>query len=453
MLRSVVSRAACLILGAAFSFCALGQGAWASSVVVGTCRSMTSFPTIQAAVNSSLTTSGSTIYVCPGTYPEQVLITKTLTLTGVSADGSSGSGASGLSNPVITAPAGGITAHVPDVAGGDPLYYQLAVVSPNPEGPIIVKINSIAIDGSNNQIAGCGMDLVGILYQNAWGTIDQVATRNQELAGSLFGCQDGLAIFVESGYASGGSATVTIENSSVHDYDKNGITVDGSGTVATITGNYVVGIGATSLTAQNGIQVSDGASGTVKNNVITGDVYVNPSNCGSSCYGASGLLIYDSGATSSAHLTVSDNIISDTQLPLVAYADASGNADYIDVTANRITTAQAAGPYLDDGIDLCGNHDTATTNSVFNATGAGVHIDSTCTESTGTSGNDTSVNSNTINEACAGVLTGTGSGNSVGTGGANIFYNVIQTTQSGNSCPAGSPSVAKEKLKAQPRRP
>ena len=162
--------------------------------------------------------------------------------------------------------------------------------------PIVVHLNFLSVDGSNNQISGtCAIDLVGIYYQNASGTISQISARNQELTPDLFGCQDGLAIYVESGYGTGGSAVVTIQNSSVHDYDKNGITADGSGTVATITGNYVVGIGATTLIAQNGIQVSDGANGSVKNNTVTDDVYISPE--GGPYYSASGILLYDSGGT------------------------------------------------------------------------------------------------------------------------------------------------------------
>ena len=101
---------------------------------------------------------------------------------------------------------------------------------------------------------------------------------------------------------------------------------------------------------------------------------------------------------------------------------------------------------------MCSNHNTATSNTVFNSSGSGVHIDSTCTESTGQSGNNSTVTKNTINEACAGVLLGSGSGNTVGgIGNANDFYNVVQTTQAGDACPAGAPVGAKPRLKPQPR--
>jgi hypothetical protein len=425
---------------------ALSSLAFSSTVAVGTCTTLPFYLSIQTAVNS--VPAGSTIKICPGTYTEQVLITKNLTLTGVAANGLTGTTAVGLNNPVIASPTNGVTLNIPDPAGGDPIYYQIAVVSPVPASPIKVNISNITVDGSNNQISGCGLDLVGINYQNASGIIDHVVTRYQELDASDFGCQDGLAIFVESGYGSGGSAVVTIENSGVHDYDKNGITVDGTGTIATITGNFVVGIGDTSLIAQNGIQVSGGATGSVKSNTITDDVYTNPPDCGTSCTGSSGILVYDSGSTTANPLTISSNTISNTQLAIVAYADTSGTADFNTVTSNKITGTLAAGTFLDDGIDLCGNHNNATSNTVYNSSGSGVHIDSSCTESTGTSGNDTAVSNNTINEACAGVLTGNGTGNSES---GNITYNVIQTTYAGDSCPANPSKKTGAKMAAKLR--
>jgi hypothetical protein len=132
----------------------------------------------------------------------------------------------------------------------------------------------------------------------------------------------------------------------------------------------------------------------------------------------------------------------------VAYADSSGTADFNTVTSNKITGTLAAGTFLDDGIDLCGNHNNATSNTVYNSSGSGVHIDSSCTESTGTSGNDTTVSNNTINEACAGVLTGNGTGNSES---GNITYNVIQTTYAGDSCPANPSKKTGAKMAAKLR--
>jgi pectin methylesterase-like acyl-CoA thioesterase len=61
---------------------------FAATYEVGTCISgpgVVSFATISAAVDSSSVPNGSTILVCPGTYGEQVTITRPLNLTGVTS--------------------------------------------------------------------------------------------------------------------------------------------------------------------------------------------------------------------------------------------------------------------------------------------------------------------------------------------------------------------------------
>lgn len=300
MLRSAYRTSLGVLVAIVFSVLWV-QNASASSVVVTPpnttpCKRLASYPTISQAVSS--VPSGSTIYVCPGTYAEQVFINKKLTLIGVAANGLTGAGASGANNPVIVPPAGGVLVNSKDLSNAQPTAAQILVQTPGNDlaQPIEVSISDIAVDGSNNGLSGCATDLVGIYYQNASGTVNHVTTRFQELSVADFGCQDGVALYVQSGYGTGGTAVVTVENSNIHDYEKNGITADGGGTVATITRNYVVGIGATTLIAQNGIQLSGGASGKISSNVVTDDVYVNPPSCSATgaCYSATGILLFDS---------------------------------------------------------------------------------------------------------------------------------------------------------------
>ena len=67
-------------------FVIASQSLMASNVAVGTCMSgKPQFPTIQAAVNAVPPLS--TINVCPGSYPEQVVITQPVTLAGVPGAG------------------------------------------------------------------------------------------------------------------------------------------------------------------------------------------------------------------------------------------------------------------------------------------------------------------------------------------------------------------------------
>jgi len=100
---------------------ALGGHLMGVTVKVGTCRSgIVTFSTIQSAVNAS--PAGATVLVCPGAYPEQVVINKALTLRGVQ------SGTLGAA--VIVAPPGGIVQNTTSLATGNPIAAQ--ILSPEP---------------------------------------------------------------------------------------------------------------------------------------------------------------------------------------------------------------------------------------------------------------------------------------------------------------------------------
>ena len=66
---------------------------------------------------------------------------------------------------------------------------------------------------------------------------------------------------------------MNIAGSSVHDYQKNGITANEVGTDVNITGNAVTGVGPSPQIAQNGIQIAFGAKGTIDSNSVINHVY------------------------------------------------------------------------------------------------------------------------------------------------------------------------------------
>jgi parallel beta-helix repeat protein len=398
----------------------LGEQAFAATnLAVGLCAAPgTHYTTINAAVTAAPAT-GSTIRVCPGPYPEQVTINKSLTLLGI---------ASGTSDAaVVVAPTTGLVQNGLDIFG-QPVAAQIFVQN------AAVTISHLTVDGANDGITDCSVDPIGIYYQNASGTITGNAVRNVLLPPGLQGCQTGLAINVESNT---GAVPVTISNNSVRNYDKNGITVSGPdngtpGPSAKVSGNTVIGLGATTVTAQNGIQIGYGATGSVTGNNVADDIYINPPNC-AVCYGASGILIYGS-----AGVTVSGNTVESTQYGIVPVTESAGK------TANgtTITSNHIGGTQLFDAIDLCSDSNTAKTNVIYGSSQDGIHLDDTCPPSTGS---NNTVQSNTINEACAGILTGSGTGN---TTTPNSFLNVTNTTLAGDSCtPLDGPSGKHQSLR------
>src|SRR5207248_4563487 len=111
--------------------------------------------------------------------------------------------------------------------------------------------------------------LIGIYYQNASGKVTGVAARNQAQNTANFGCQDsaGMGILVQSD-GSGGTSAVTVQNSTVRGFQKNGIAGTEQGTTITVSNNSVVGAGPIG-TAQNGIELAFGSTGTVLNNKVS----------------------------------------------------------------------------------------------------------------------------------------------------------------------------------------
>ena len=397
-------------------FVALSGQAFSSTVAVGGCTNLVHFATIQLAVNS--VPAGSTIQVCPGTYAEQVLINKNLTLTGITSGTSAAA--------VLVPPTGGLVKNgtdlaafpVPDVAA------QILV-----QGAAKATISHLIVDGTGNGLDGCGgLNMLGIYYENSSGTITDNVVRNQ-ITDTNVGCGLGFAIYVAS---NAGTPAVTVSNNSVRNYGKNGIIATGVGNSipgpkVTLTGNTVVGIGATTQIAQNGIQLSLLATGKITSNYVVDDIYINPPDCAlSTCWGSSGILLYASNGVS-----VTSNTVESTQLGIVPVTDLNyGTGDGTIIKSNHIGGTQNY-----DAIDLCSNGNTVQSNVIYGSAQDAVHADDSC----GGTGNNNVITSNTINGACAGILTGTGtSGNSFT---PNTFMNVTNTTLAGDVCtpPATGP--------------
>ena len=393
-----------------------------STVYAGTCGTPNQ-PTIQQAVNAVAV--GGTVKVCPGTYPEQVTITRNLTLTGVASGNADAA--------VVTSPIAGVVVNSADTYNAFPVASQIFV-----QNARNVNISDITVDGSGNQIAGCSPDLRGIYYQNASGTISNVATRNQVLPSpGLIGCQSGQGIFVQSSYSGAGyasaAANVAIYNSSVHNFQKNGVTIDGPKASGTVAFNMISGQGATTGAAENGVQISDGAQGSVTDNVVIDEIWA-PDTSSDTGDAASGILIYGS-----QHVLVQNNIVGTTQFGIVTVTDPvygssatnpQGLGDHTVIAFNQVLNTQ-----IFDAIDVCSNNNSITGNTVFNATESGIHLDSTCAG--GTTGLNNTVANNVVNESCAGILEG--SGGPPGVARNNSFVNVVNVVLAGNSCTPPTP--------------
>ncbi|MGA2536821.1 MAG: right-handed parallel beta-helix repeat-containing protein [Terracidiphilus sp.] len=317
---------------------AAGTSAYGSTLVVNNNLANTqspcntaAFTTIGAAITAA--NPGDTVDVCPGTYPEAVYINKNgIKLNGLTSDNSS---------LIELEPATGLSISDPNPSAESPIENTiLAVVSVSG-----VEIYNISVNGymATTTGGGCAPGNAGIYFLNASGSIvdSAVAYIGLNPDGSVTGCQEGLGIFVES---YGGTAKVEMNGTSVHDYDKNGITADGTAATLVATNNAVTGAGPTPATAQNGIQVSDGAKGTVNNNVVTGDDYTG--DAPGYAYSASGILLYNLDA----HSEINDNTLSDTNNAIYVYEsnDVTVNGNNISKTIGASALASA----LSNGVEF-----------------------------------------------------------------------------------------------------
>jgi nitrous oxidase accessory protein NosD len=325
------------------------------------------FTSIQAAINAA--TPGSLIRVCPGTYREHLFINKSLSIEG--------------DNGAIVLP-GDMLAHTTGPTGG-PIAAAILV-----KDAANVEIEGLIVDAADNDLTQCSPHLIGILYQNSSGRIEQNAVRNTKLSVSLNGCQSGDAIVVQS--FGGGTSKVSIDDNSVHDYQKNGITGNEAGTEVTITNNVVTGLGPTTGAAQNGIQMGFGAKGGILRNTVTDNVWspcVSLANC---AFNATGILVFQSDDVHAEHNSVATN-----QVGIFA------GGDHARIESNNISNS----PVL-VGIDLAGDNNHASRNDVTNSGQAAILIE----------GNDNRVHGNDITEAPIGILKLSGT---------------VGNTQSGNS--------------------
>jgi hypothetical protein len=254
------------------------------------------YSTVQSAVNAAEQDPSETptIELCPGTYQEQVTITKSLVITRAPAPRQ---GQAVIELP--TTPASSTTnCQAKDTSGEVPQsVVEICAASTggaNTHG-VSVAISQVTVKGDWPADV-CNDSLYGVLVEGgatlslSQSTVENVGADPLTQAG---GCQGGVG--VEAGFSNTrqvGHANLT--GDTIETYQKNGIVIDGTGSSASIAGITVKGAGATPYIAQNGIQISFGATGSVTRSVVSGNNYTGKGEASST-----GMLVYGGGSTCS----------------------------------------------------------------------------------------------------------------------------------------------------------
>jgi len=210
------------------------------------------YPKIQDAIDHAK--SGDTIVVSDGVYHEQLIITKSLTLQG-------------MGNDTIIKPSS--AANLTQIFNGlfwygTPNTKQIAgiIVANVPDGSN-VTIKNLKVDESLVATKPTGADyLTGIFYRETGGTID---TDNIVGTGAWSGADRAYGIYLS---AATNTVSIEVKNSTLINYDKNGIEAMGNKLTINVHHNAITGRGNITDEVQNGVDVGRDAAGAVNYNTI-----------------------------------------------------------------------------------------------------------------------------------------------------------------------------------------
>ena len=382
-----------LRLAVCFSALALAFGAQqmrAATVtyIVGTCKSGTQFSTIQSALDAS--PAPDTVEVCPGVYNEQIVITKPVTLEGIVT----GNG----SLAQIELPSG----------------YTNNVFFDNEYATAQIYVNNVSggdVNLTNLYVGGQGFStengyLVGIFYQQSSGTINHVITSTQDDNGNPALNVQGFGILIKGGSS---RPSVTVENSSIHDFSAYGILAIGT-TVSpdltvTIKNNNISSFAVGDQPVFN-LDADEGTDSTISGNVVNG--------------GFSGIFV--DAPTGS----ITGNTVIGSNYGIVLYADGPS------VKSNNIFDTIAAGIYVEVPnleVSVIEDNTIMTVKSTSSTDSNGTGIDLECSK-----GSSSQVHSNTIMDSFLGY----GDAPAGFAGSGNTYVGVFQDVA---TCSSNSPSI------------
>jgi hypothetical protein len=235
---------------------------------------------VQEAVNMVM---GSTIYLAPGTYAGQIVMTGFTILNLIGA---------GIGSTIIQPPPTPMTHYFTTSAN------NYAILSA--ENSDAVNISNLTVDGLG--LGNINSRFIGIGYHNAGGTIDNCAIKDIRDT-PISGGQHGIGVYAYVDALP--DRTLNVTGCWVHGFQKGGITLNGTGLTAHATGCKIDGYGPASFIAMNGIQIGFGAAGTIASNQVSGCSYTGAQNASSA-----GLLLY----SSTGPVTSSGNTIAECQI-------------------------------------------------------------------------------------------------------------------------------------------
>jgi parallel beta-helix repeat protein len=271
------------------------------------------YATIQSAVNAAA--PGDNIQVCPGLYQEQVVIPagkNNLRLRSTKQW-----------EAVIKAPPVMVPDTLPDaaftivrVAGAqNTSILAFTITGPGP-GPCGTLHFGVRVD------SGGSADILGNHITDI---------RDTPPPPAVSGCQNGVGVQVGRQFAAT-TGSAEIVGNVIERYQKNGMTIDNAGSYADIAHNRVLGVGPAPIIAQNGIQVSRGATASVRHNFVAQNLFAPQTVV------STGMLLFQAGSVVADHNTLTLNDVS-----VYAIATGGSSVHHNDIKASTFDGIAADG--------------------------------------------------------------------------------------------------------------
>jgi hypothetical protein len=307
-----------------------------ATAVGGTGRScaLPGYNSIQTAINNA-GNFGATIEVCTGTYVEQLTITNSVNLV------SSG---------------GPVTVQLPSTPADNATSCDAALSSPGQDEISICGAGNVGI--TNITVSAywpantCYDNMTGVFV----GQGSSLSAKGLTVSGAGVplgdpdvGCQGGVGVRVGTAYGAGQVASAVLKNTTVTGYQKAGIVVSGTGSSMTVTTATVTGRGPVG-TAENGIEVVYGASGSITGATVSDNQCVLAGACGSDALlysQASGILFY--GAAAGSLVTKSTFTSNDMGIYYGSTANTVPASPDVSISRDTVTSSVDEGIQLDAG--------------------------------------------------------------------------------------------------------
>jgi hypothetical protein len=263
----------------------------------------TRFALIQDGVDA--VASGGTVHVAAGTYDEQIVVDKRLTVQGAGA------------TTVIKPSTENLTQVFTGLFWSGGTKDIAAIISADVPGGRSVTIENLKVDESLVAAKPEGADiLAGILYRETGGLIDTVTIAG---TGAWSGSDNAYGIYVSAG---ADTVSVEITGSTIANIDANCIEVMGNKLSADINHTTITGRGSITDEVQNGVNVGRDAIATVSDNTISNFIYQPKTSW------AAGIIFYHYLSPAGKTATADNNTITNCQAGIIfrnADASAAGN--------------------------------------------------------------------------------------------------------------------------------